>query len=215
MDNPPPQEGFNDQQPVDEYKTIDGYHRSEIKIKGSRFIASVDFTDCTAKAEGFINRIGSEFHDATHNCFAYRIGVGKDLSERYNDDREPSGTAGLPVLNALKSSGLTNITAVVTRYFGGTKLGTGNLARAYAGAVIEAIHADNIVSKIMTDEITFIAPAGAVSSVYRNLSIFNGKMVNETYIPDGKFKVRLRLSNIGPFKESLIEATNGKVKFES
>ncbi|MCP4632381.1 MAG: YigZ family protein [candidate division Zixibacteria bacterium] len=198
---------------IDEYRTVSVFCREEIKVKGSRFIASADFAGSVDDADLFIEKISSEFHDATHNCYAYRVGLDTDINERFNDNGEPSGTAGIPILNSIKSKEMTNIICVVTRYFGGTKLGTGNLARAYSSSAIAALDKSKPVVKILKDNIEFRAPADMVSTVYHVMNKSNGKMIEETYVPEGKFIVRLRLSKIKPFMDMLTEATNGKAKF--
>lgn len=117
-------------------RTIYAPARSEIEIKRSRFIASCARTDSEEAAREFIAQIRREFPDARHHCTAFIIhqNSGPDTA-RSSDDGEPAGTAGNPMLKVLSESGLTDVTCVVTRYFGGTKLGTGGLVRAYSGAV--------------------------------------------------------------------------------
>lgn len=99
------------------------------------FIASGAYTPTIEEAEHFVARIREEFADATHNCIAYRVGYGPSATERMSDDGEPSGTAGRPMMAVLQGQDLGDLSVVVTRYFGGTKLGTGGLVRAYSGAV--------------------------------------------------------------------------------
>ena len=131
-------------------RTIYAPARSEIEIKRSRFIASLARTDSEGDARAFIAQIRSEFPDARHHCTAFLIhqDTGPDTA-RSSDDGEPAGTAGGPMLNVLTESGLTNLTCVVTRYFGGTKLGTGGLVRAYSGAV-QAVLEDAQTVRIVT-----------------------------------------------------------------
>lgn len=115
----------------DYYYTIAKPFRAEQKIKGSKFIASVASVSTRDEALQFLEQIRSEFFDATHNCFAYRLGPN-GLEYRAADDGEPSGSAGKPILFAITKFELSDIIVVVTRYFGGTKLGVGGLARAYS-----------------------------------------------------------------------------------
>lgn len=121
-------------------RTIYTPARSEIEIKRSRFIASLARTNSEEDAREFIAQIRREFPDARHHCTAFLIhqDTGPDTA-RSSDDGEPAGTAGGPMLNVLTESGLTDLTCVVTRYFGGTKLGTGGLVRAYSGAVQQVL----------------------------------------------------------------------------
>lgn len=110
-------------------------HQVETGVIDSRFIATGGYAPTVAAAEAFVAQLRAEFADATHNCIAYRVGYGPSAAERASDDGEPSGTAGRPMLAVLQGSGIGDIAVVVTRYFGGTKLGSGGLVRAYSGAV--------------------------------------------------------------------------------
>ncbi|MEZ4416924.1 MAG: YigZ family protein [Gemmatimonadota bacterium] len=110
------------------------------KIKGSRFIADLSQAGSAADADRFVARVREEFPDARHHCFAWRVGRGGDTF-RYSDDGEPSGTAGRPILQHLEGGAVTDAVLVVTRYFGGTKLGVGGLIRAY-GAAAAAVLAE-------------------------------------------------------------------------
>lgn len=118
----------------------------EIEIKKSRFICSLERTADDASARAFIDATRRRFWDASHNCTAFRIGERGDI-QRSSDDGEPSGTAGAPMLDVLRKQDLVDLTAVVTRYFGGTLLGAGGLVRAYGRAVSEAIHTIGIVER--------------------------------------------------------------------
>ena len=115
-------------------------HRTQELIKRSRFITSLGYADSAQAARDFIERIRQEFPDATHNCWAFAAGAAGDTAHvGYSDDGEPHGTAGRPMLTVLAHSGIGHIAAVVTRYFGGVKLGTGGLVRAYQGALATAL----------------------------------------------------------------------------
>lgn len=111
-----------------------GPARAEITVINSRFIASLDYVESTEKARGFIDRVRDEFPDASHNVPAFILGGGNSSVEFCSDDGEPSGTSGRPLLSVLRGSGLGNVAVVVTRYFGGTLLGTGGLVKAYSEA---------------------------------------------------------------------------------
>ena len=121
-----------------EYKTIQQEAAGEITEKKSRFIATLRPVSTEEEALAFIAEMKKKYWDARHNCSAYIIGTDKPL-ERCSDDGEPSRTAGMPMLEVLKGSGLSNVCAVVTRYFGGILLGTGGLVRAYQAATAEGI----------------------------------------------------------------------------
>ncbi|MBN8210707.1 YigZ family protein [Bacillus sp. NTK071] len=132
------------------YYTVKGDGENEIVIQKSRFIAHVKRTTTEEEAQDFIQLIKKTHHNATHNCSAYLIGE-HDLIQKANDDGEPSGTAGVPMLEVLKKRHLKDTTVVVTRYFGGIKLGAGGLIRAYGQSVSEGLNETGIVErKLMT-----------------------------------------------------------------
>ena len=119
--------------------------RVEQVIQKSRFLCSLKKVATEEEAQAFLRAVKKEFWDATHHCSAYVI---DEAVKRSSDDWEPSGTAGIPMLNVLRKQGLTGVAAVVTRYFGGIKLGAGGLARAYGGSVAQAVAAAGIVQKV-------------------------------------------------------------------
>lgn len=124
---------------MESYITVSEEHRIEYIVEKSRFIATAIPCTTENEAQAAIARITKEFWDATHNCTAYALGPRQE-QQRSSDNGEPSGTAGKPMLEVLKKTGITNTLIVVTRYFGGIKLGAGGLIRAYAHSAAEAIH---------------------------------------------------------------------------
>ncbi len=122
-----------------EYHSIVAPVETELKVKDSRFISFLFAAESRQQAEARIAERSRQFYDATHNCYAYRIGFDDQLIAKSSDGGEPAGTAGRPIMQALERRHLTNVVAVVTRYFGGTKLGTGGLIRAYGSAAAAAI----------------------------------------------------------------------------
>lgn len=145
--------------------TITQNIRHEIIIEKSRFICTLRKVASEDEAQSFIKEIKKEFWDATHNCSAY---VVSDLAQRSSDDGEPSGTAGLPMLEVLRKNNLTGVAAVVTRYFGGIKLGAGGLVRAYTNSVAEAVRAGGISEKVLMGKFSF---SYAVNDVGKILNI--------------------------------------------
>lgn len=133
---------------IEQYKTINATYTEEIKVKKSRFICTLIPITSEDEAKAHIDSIKKEYYNANHSCSAYRIGKSKIL-ERYADDGEPSGTAGMPMLEVLRGEGVTNVLAVVTRYFGGTLLGTGGLVRAYTDATKAAFDVAVVITKKM------------------------------------------------------------------
>lgn len=131
---------------ADGYKTIYEGRSAEIEEKKSRFIAHVKGVESEEEASAFINEIKKKYWDARHNCSAFVIGEHREIM-RSSDDGEPSGTAGKPILEVILGEKLTNTAIVVTRYFGGTLLGTGGLIRAYTQAAQEGLLASDIIEK--------------------------------------------------------------------
>lgn len=129
-----------------DYKTVKGFGVEEIVISKSRFIAHVNRAETEEEAIEFIESIKKQHSSATHNCSCYMIGE-HDQIQKANDDGEPSGTAGVPMLEVLKKQGLKDTVVVVTRYFGGIKLGGGGLIRAYGKATTEGIDAAQVVER--------------------------------------------------------------------
>lgn len=131
---------------MENYRTIQENGIHEIEIKKSRFICHLKRVETEEEAQAFIDEIKKEHWKATHNCSAYTLGMN-DAIQRAQDDGEPSGTAGVPMLEIFLKKELKNVAAVVTRYFGGTKLGAGGLIRAYGGSVNEAVKEIGIVER--------------------------------------------------------------------
>lgn len=123
---------------LQKYRTIKEDNQHEVEIKKSRFICFLKRIETEEEAKAFIQQIKKEHWKANHNCSAFVLGDHHEI-QRSSDDGEPSGTAGVPMLEVLKKNDLINVCAVVTRYFGGTKLGAGGLIRAYSGSVAQAI----------------------------------------------------------------------------
>ena len=136
--------------------------RQEIVIEKSRFICTLKKVQNEAEAQEFIKAIKKEFWDATHNCSAYII---DEMAQRSSDDGEPSGTAGLPMLEVLRKNKLTNTAAVVTRYFGGIKLGAGGLVRAYTNSVAEAVRGTGIAQKVLVSRFSFVYDLNEVGKI--------------------------------------------------
>ncbi len=166
-------------------KTISKPSQGEIKIKKSQFIARL-FPSCSkSESKQIIEKISWDFKDATHNCTAYITSDG----EGYDDNGEPSGTAGKPMINALKKNDLHNITAVVTRYFGGVKLGAGGLVRAYSRAVMEAIENSEIIEMEYYDvynlEFDYVDMKNIESEIRNN----NLKIINKNFGQKVKYEL--------------------------
>lgn len=130
------------------FKTIKENVTAQVIEKKSKFIANMFYIETIEEADRIIKETKKKYHDARHNCFAYILETGEEgLLVKYNDDGEPSGTAGAPMLNIITNEGLSNVLVIVTRYFGGILLGTGGLVRAYSEAVKEALKLAHYIEK--------------------------------------------------------------------
>jgi uncharacterized YigZ family protein len=158
---------------VDYYYSIEKIEETEIKIKGSKFIGYVEPTSSKEEASSVLARIQSKHYDATHNCFAYKLGSDEN-NFRYSDDGEPTGTAGKPIFLALGKYKFSDIIVVVTRYFGGTKLGVGGLIRAYSDTAEEVL-------KLCTPKIINLTKSVMINCQYEEISLVK-RLVNETAI---------------------------------
>lgn len=144
---------------MDEYRTMQDISEGLYKEKGSKFIGVAIPVNTPEEIKIRLEQLRKRYHDARHHCYAYRLGA-EPYDLRYNDDGEPSGTAGKPILGQIQSLGLTNVLIVVIRYFGGVKLGTGGLVQAYRAAAKEAVGNGRIITKTWTSllEIRFDYP---------------------------------------------------------
>lgn len=133
---------------MEEFYTISNNSEAEIIEKKSKFIAHIFYVESIEEAEKYLKATRKKYHDARHNCFAYAIEtIDGGIAVKYNDDGEPAGTSGSPILKILLEKGITNVLVVVTRYFGGILLGTGGLVRAYTKTTLEALNKVEIIKK--------------------------------------------------------------------
>ena len=133
------------------FKTIKENVSAELVEKKSKFIANLFYVQTKEEAEELIKTINKKYHDARHNCYAYRIISGDGIIEKASDDGEPSGTAGAPMLTILSKNNFANVLVIVTRYFGGILLGTGGLVKAYSGAFTLGLEKAEIIEKDIAD----------------------------------------------------------------
>ena len=199
----------------DEYLTIRSLVRAKTKVEGSIFIATAIPVDSEEETKSSIQKICKEFFDATHNCFAYRIKSGEKESERFSDAGEPRGTAGTPILSAIQSENLFCVLVVVTRYFGGVKLGTGGLSRAYRQSAQGALQEADKVTKLITGEIDLAYPPGATGKVNQILTKYGVRFKNQGYENGPTARVEVKKSMLDELKKALIEVTNGQVRFKT
>ena len=190
-----------------DYFTLDGETRIRYEIQRSVFIATVRPVGTFEEGIAFVKRIGKEFSDATHNCYAFLLVNGE---QKFSDDGEPQGTAGTPILTAIKNNRLTNVACVVTRYFGGIKLGAGGLVAAYTKATVTALESAKRVEKKESDVFSLTVSYGEYEVVRRIVASVSGK-ISETDFTDGvTMKLCVPVPRSEAFREKLREAFCGK-----
>lgn len=188
--------------------------RAEILVVNSRFIASLAPVANVEIARTYIARIKAEFADASHNVPAFIIGHGASVVEHCNDDGEPSGTAGRPALAVLKGSGLGDVAVVVTRYFGGTKLGTGGLVRAYGDAV-RAVLEDLPLARLMpTHTVMLAVPYPLYEQIDLLAAAHNGQVLDRDFGVDVTMTMRFVSADLPAFQEGLTELSRGQLQAE-
>ena len=195
------------------YKILLSEAEAETELKKSRFIAHIYPVNTQAEAMDFIASIKKQFYDARHNCYAYVIGKDAD-TVKYSDDGEPSQTAGLPIFNVLKESGVRNACIVVTRYFGGTLLGAGPLARMYAEAAKLSIEAAKIGTMRFGVEAKIDTDYADGEKIRRFLEKENIEILNTYYTESVSFAIRTGFDTFERIKESIVSITASKAKIE-
>lgn len=196
---------------IDTYLTIKEDGQSEIEIKKSRFICSLKRVETEEEAKEFIQSLKKEHWKANHNCSAFVLGEKNEI-QRSSDDGEPSGTAGVPMLEVLKKNDLMNVVAVVTRYFGGTKLGAGGLIRAYSSAVSHALEDIGIVEGKRQKELFVQIDYSSLGKLQHYLE------QHHFVIKDTQFLEHITLCVMVQeeehFKEAITDLLSGQVSFE-
>ena len=197
--------------PSDRYPVPAATHRVEQVIQRSRFITTLGRASTSEEAADFVRRVSAEFADATHNCWAYVVGPpGSTGRVGMSDDGEPHGTAGRPMLNVLLHAGVGDVAAVVTRYFGGTKLGTGGLVRAYGGSLQQALATLPLTERVTYAELAVTIDYAAVSAVQQLLPAHEGEVVSHDYAEAVTYRVRLPEGNADAFRAAVLDATRGR-----
>jgi uncharacterized YigZ family protein len=188
--------------------------RIEIRVSNSRFIATAAPAFTVDEAKAFINRIKEEFSDATHNVPAFLVGHGPAVTAHCNDDGEPSGTAGRPMLAVLQGSNLGDIVVVVTRYFGGTKLGTGGLVRAYGDAVKTVLAELPLAEKVATHTVMMAVPYPLFEQVKLLIESHYGRVLDEDFAADVTVTAQFVVEELDDFQEALQELSHGRLQAE-
>ena len=186
--------------------------RTEIIERKSRFITTVARADTVEAARAMIAETRDEMPDANHHVYAFRVGFGNSVTEGMSDAGEPSGTAGPPTLAVLRGSGIGDIALVTTRFFGGTKLGTGGLVRAYTESAQAALRALPIEQKAHRRAIGLELPYSLYNIVTRLIDSHGGKVEDETFDAQVMLIVRFIESDLQVFLPSLRDATSAQVE---
>ena len=186
---------------------------AELVEKKSRFIATVRPVESEEEAAAFIEEMKKKYYDARHNCYAFVIGSNAQLT-RSSDDGEPSGTAGRPMLEVLLGSGIRNAAAVVTRYFGGTLLGTGGLVRAYSGVLKQALEQCETARQHYGVRIKIKADYNAVGKIQYLLASRNIQAQDSVYAADVEMTLIVPIEEYGRLCKEIVEATSARAEIE-
>ncbi len=188
--------------------------RREIMVINSRFIATLAPVFSVDEARAFTTRIRAEFADASHNVPAFLVGFGSSIIEHCSDDGEPSGTAGRPALAVLKGSGMGDAAVVVTRYFGGTKLGTGGLVRAYSEAVRTVTSQVRRAQKTLTHVVMLDLPYSLFEQVQLLVETHQGKTTERDFAAEITLTAHFAVERLDGFQQALAELSSGKLRAE-
>ncbi len=195
----------------DGYFTLGEPAEVETKVLRSRFIALASPANDEQSARLFISEVRKRFHDSRHVCHGWRLGLEPGTLENRNDDGEPSGTAGEPILVAIRRSELTNVVVAVVRYFGGIKLGTGGLARAYGGAADMVLQIAAPVEVLLGRQFDLPFPYPRRKTVQYLLEQHKGRIIREEYGAEIDWRIWLPHSTWKNFSKALTEATAGEL----
>jgi uncharacterized YigZ family protein len=187
-------------------KSIKFNIENEFIIKKSKFITKLYFVTSEIEIKNILDENKTEYKDATHICYAYIL----NNVERFNDDSEPSGTAGMPILNVLKNNNLNNVLCVVIRYFGGIKLGAGGLIRAYCSSVSEALNKTEIINVVNGKKIELTFSYDDIKKVNHILNDIN--IVDKQFDENVKYIIIVKEKNVNSLINQLTELCNIKIK---
>ena len=196
---------------TDTYRTVAGPGEAAFTVQGSEFLGYVRPVESVADAEAFVDRVAAEYDDATHAVPAYRVRADP-LREYQHDDGEPSGSAGKPMRNVLAGEDLENVVAVVVRYYGGTNLGVGGLARAYSRGVKDALDDAGIVEERPHEAFTITADYDDSGTVRGILESDNVEFEAD-YEADVQFAVRVPEASAADLRDRIRSATSDRISF--
>jgi len=199
---------------IDSYRTFSASATARITRKKSRFLADAIPVSSLAQADQELAAVRKQYHDASHHCYAYRMLDGSDILSHSDDAGEPSGSAGLPILQQIEAADLLNVLVVVTRYFGGTKLGVGGLVRAYGDAAQEVLDAANIVERRLSIEVSIEFPIEVNSGIMATIHRHRADVIEIGYETSGYARVGLPPSAVDSFCDAVVEATSNRARIE-
>lgn len=206
---------MSDESPSARYPVPASRHRVTLVVDRSRFICTVERTPTVEDAQEFIRQVSSEFADATHNCWAYVVGApGSTDRIGLSDDGEPHGTAGRPMYTVLAHSGYGDIAVVVTRYFGGIKLGTGGLVKAYSSAVQEALSELPGTERVDAVVARFLVGYGQLGAVQQALPELEAEVLEQSFGAEVSLSVRLPRSNTKRLEAVIQNLMRGAASFD-
>lgn len=193
---------------IEQIRTIKEFKEVKFKVKGSEFIARVHFTESEPEVNSCLEKIKKQYFDASHHCYAYRFSNGEF---KYFDDREPKGTAGIRILNAIEHFDLHNVLIVVIRYFGGTKLGVGPLGKAYYNAAFNVINNSNILLMNLFQQVLIKTDFSYLNYIHRVMNSINAIIVKTEFTNNATFDCLIKPSDIQKASYELTNISNGKI----
>jgi uncharacterized YigZ family protein len=196
------------------YPVPAGSIRRELAVSNSRFIGSLAPAFSVEEARAFIQGVKQEFPDASHHVPAYLIGHVDAVIAHCSDAGEPSGTAGRPALAVLSGSGLGDVVVVVTRYFGGTKLGTGGLVRAYGDTVRELVNAVRRATRVLTHTVMMEMPYALLERMRRLVLSQGGKILDEDFTANVVLTAHIAVDHLAAFQHEVSELSAGSIQVE-
>ena len=199
---------------MDAYRTLESPARTRISRKKSRFLAFVFPVQSLDEIDVHRAELRRAYHDATHHCSAYRLLIEGEPIATADDDGEPSGSAGPPILHQLEGDDLVNVLAVVVRYYGGTNLGVGGLVRAYGDAVAEALAVGSIVERRIERRVRIAYPPDATSGVMATIHHHSARVIQIEYDDRATAVVGLPPSRVAEFRAAMHEATGARATLE-
>ncbi|MFC1975176.1 IMPACT family protein [Chloroflexota bacterium] len=193
------------------YPIPDGESRIELQVKNSRFIGRAGYSPSVAEAKAFIGKVKTEEPNCTHAVYAFAVGHGATVTHGVSDAGEPSGTAGRPALAVVKGSGLGDVTVVIVRYFGGTKLGTGGLVKTYTETTQLALAELSVTEKVERQSVAVTIPYSFYEQCRRLIETHQGQVEDEEFAADVTLFITFTVDDLPAFESAVAETTRGQV----